>query len=417
MLGSHQIAPAPKPAVKAQPGQVTAEWIDYVIQTPGKPAQTIRREIFDLIGPAARAAGGAIPGPQMTDAQKLDRALCLMDTVEMLPVAAPPSPEFILHSSDRNLSSNREAVLKLIGERRSPQSKDFMNEFGKLKAVIPEHLNALAFARFEWGDSQSMVYLGQPNILTYHKRPRVLSTGLLIMEEGFDIVFNDVAVSPNSSEEPFGARLAQGVLDTNAEAALAGPEARAANTANAFALAGGQSAKWLVIKNGNAPASRQVGLSRDAQALLLNDVRRGFSAIAPSVGTPLKGCTNGCWWRINPQSGETLGLGDRGWGQGTVEYLHAAVAGAAGVLAGSIAWVSCRMSASVSKTVCLACSVAAGLGVALFFFFFFEAWTGAEAAPFWAQGARAALTGGTAFGCPLLILSQKIQAQSGLSTH
>ena len=43
-------SPEKKPA-----GVLTAEWIEYEIHVPGRPALKIRRDVFDLIGPAQRA--------------------------------------------------------------------------------------------------------------------------------------------------------------------------------------------------------------------------------------------------------------------------------------------------------------------------------------------------------------------------
>ena len=320
MLGSHQIAPAPKPAVKSQPGRVTAEWIDYVIQAPGKPTQTIRREIFDLIGPAARAAGGAIPAPQMTESQKLDRALSLVDTIDILPLAAQPSPEFILHSSDENLLSKR-ALLKLIREGISRGTTNFLNEAGSLKPAVAEQLNSLAFASFEWSGNQSAMYLDQPNVLSYHKRPVVNGAGRLLVEQGFDIVANNIGVVSSPKKDAFLVRLEEGVLDTNAEAVLAGPTSETENTANAFAEAIAQGRKWLPIQNEKSPVWGKAELVTDTRARVLEDLRNGNSVVVPPTTSGLNSCRTGCWWRINLRTGDTLGIGDHGWGQTSVEYM------------------------------------------------------------------------------------------------
>src|SRR5207302_2605850 len=54
-LGGDRHPERPPEAVKHERTELTAEWLEFVIQAPGRPPQKIRRPIFDLIGPAARA--------------------------------------------------------------------------------------------------------------------------------------------------------------------------------------------------------------------------------------------------------------------------------------------------------------------------------------------------------------------------
>ena len=322
MLGSHQIAPAPKAAVKSQPGRVTAEWIDYVIQTPGKPAQTIRREIFDLVGPATRAAGGAVPGPQMTDVQKLDRSLSLMDTVEILPIAAQFSPAFILHSLIENPLSNRESILSLIRESGAPGSNEFIDAMSKSKPPVAEQLNNLAFERFSWRSNKIASYLDQINVLTSHKQPRIIASGSLAVEEGFDIVCNRIGVYPMGLDDRFRTRLEQGVSDTNVEAELAGPENDVRNTANAFAESIVRDTKWVTVRNDHDSGWRELDIPRDVRARVQADLTKGYAVVLPTRTSHSGACAGGCWWRIDPQTGETLGIGSQGWGQTAGEYVR-----------------------------------------------------------------------------------------------
>lgn len=372
MLGSHQIAPAPNPAVKAQPGRVTAEWIDYVIQTPGKSAQSIRREIFDLIGPAARHTSSPIPAPEMSDTQKLERSLSLMDSVDILPLAVQPSPEFILHSSDESLLSNRASVVKLIRESRSPQSKTFANELANLKPVFPEQLNSFALARFERKKARKSIYLDQTDILTYHRRPHISRKGELVTEQGFDIVSNMVGIPAYSARDRFLARLEQGVLDTNVEAALGGPANDVQSTAKAFLDAGSHAPTWRVLRANSVAELRDVQLPADARARLREELRNGEIVVAPTRSAPLKFCPGGCWWQVNPQTGETLGIGNHGWGQEEMMNMAANVInGVTVVLCGGVfaAKFKGTMGISDSKTtedavVCMALGVGGLYGVA-----------------------------------------------------
>src|SRR5207248_201979 len=70
---------APPPAA----GKLTAEWIEYELRIPGQPSRKLRRQAFDLVGPAARAAGNE---PVIGEAQKVTRGLSLLGTTEVLSV-------------------------------------------------------------------------------------------------------------------------------------------------------------------------------------------------------------------------------------------------------------------------------------------------------------------------------------------
>jgi hypothetical protein len=367
ILGSHQIGAAPQQANQPlQRAQVTAEWVDYTIQTPGKPARTIRREIFDLIGPAARETIAAVPAPEMTVAQKLERALSLMDTVEILPLAAQPSPQFILHSAYDSLLSNQGPFMHIIRSVGTADYKTSMGEIGKMMSVPSLQLYSLVLARSKWNGNQTHVYLDESNILTYHRRPVLSSEGHLVLEEGFDIVSNDVAVIPNTMQDPFRLRLEQGVLDTNVEAALAGSEPNIANTANAFAEASVHGPKWLALRDPKASALRKADLPKDARVRLLKDMNNGHTIIVPPRFGQLRACPTTCWWRINSRTGTTLGIGDRGWGQTATEKVL--LSSSWGIFAGVFTYESCTNWTSSSKRACLVCAATSGLAVGLAIF-------------------------------------------------
>ena len=72
-------------------GVLTAEWIDYVIHIPGAEPRRIRRPLFDLVGPAARAAAKGeaasptnAPVAELSKQQAEDRAMAILDRVDVL---------------------------------------------------------------------------------------------------------------------------------------------------------------------------------------------------------------------------------------------------------------------------------------------------------------------------------------------
>jgi hypothetical protein len=81
-----------RPGASARGSELTAAWIEFELREPGEPRRVVRRAVFDLIGPAARAAG-APAQLTLSDSLRLTRSLALMIRTEILPVTARLAPE------------------------------------------------------------------------------------------------------------------------------------------------------------------------------------------------------------------------------------------------------------------------------------------------------------------------------------
>lgn len=301
---------------------LTAEWIEYEIRVPGQTPRKIRREIFDLIGPAARLTGNPT-GFEMSEARRMERGLTLIGETEILPLVTQVSPEFVEHLMASNMLKNR-AVLLAFLRAKELNPKVVNEQLGKLKP-IPFQLYSLALARVAWSRFHGDVYLDHPNILSYHKQPRQNLKGELSLYESFDIVANDVSVQGRTDADPFLVRLEQGVLDTNAEALLMAGGSEVRNTAEIFAETSGRRIEWLAIGSSNDRAWGSVDLHQDVRTRIRQDVGAGYSVMLPTKLLPIDGQAVAGWWRVDPRSGQTLGIGERGWGVGEKMTLEAKI--------------------------------------------------------------------------------------------
>jgi hypothetical protein len=298
--------------------EVTAAWIDYEVRAPGQAPRTIRREVFDLLGPAARASTN-VPLPPLTVDQRAERCLALMGETEILPLVAQLSPEFAAHALLTALRANREVLPRIIRGSASWRDGSLSPDLARL-TPLPSPLYGLALARQSWNRFPGEVYLDRPNILSFHSRLRVAHPGDWRIVNAFDIVANDVAARVASNRGTSQARLAQGVLDTNAEAFLASMCGEPScgdlqNTSDAFAA---RTAAWTTIKRSDDPALTQLGLSKDTVARIRTEVAAGFTALVPDLRASAANGYAG-WWRVSADTGETIGIGDRGWGQSATE--------------------------------------------------------------------------------------------------
>jgi hypothetical protein len=132
-----------------------------------------------------------------------------------------------------------------------------------------------------------------------------------------------VRVTGKGIEHDAVAAASRGIWDTALEAvpakAMRLEAGSMASTAQTFRLAHEQNVPLEVLAPGSSPDA--VGLGATAQAFLQQDLDRGYAAVIPSR-VP-EGSMLPAWWRVNPQTGETLGMTGDGYGQELQEYLEA----------------------------------------------------------------------------------------------
>jgi transglutaminase-like putative cysteine protease len=294
-------------ATSAPEGVLTAEWIEYEIRAPGHAPRIVRREVFDLVGGTARTARQGPPA--LTDPLRLRRALSMLTETEILLLSCQPSAAYLMHLTGSRLLMNEPLLTSLIAAE--PLSGGQAPDRLRGAKRMPGWLYALAMARTGWSRGPGTVHIDQPNLLSQHTFLRQDATGAIAMARAFDIVANEVAGRGTPAEE-FRARVEQGVLDANAESALIGPGANDGTTADRYEME--TAPRWMPVRK--VENLESLAPPPDVRARLEADLRAGFVLLVPptSPGIPAT------WWRVDPKTGDTLSLGDRGWGQATLEY-------------------------------------------------------------------------------------------------
>ena len=314
MLG--RSAAAGSPTEPAAQRHVTAVWIDYEMHVPGRAPRRARREIFDLLGPARRRQQDRTEPNLTEDAQRLARGLALLGTTNILVMASRLSPEFAEVSIANQLLAHQDALLKQIRADSSSSSPD---DRGARDMSSAAALYALALARTEWSRVGNDVYLDAANVLSSHVQFGETDWGELAISQGLDIVFNGVTSRLPAPQDSFLLQLTQGVVDTNAEAILAARLMPDAPAPSIFAAGAGEDVEWSAVRTVNDPALRDAELSNDVRARIELDIAAGYIAVIPARNLVTGGRSRAGWWRIDPHTGETLGIGDRGWGQSQTE--------------------------------------------------------------------------------------------------
>jgi len=346
LLGRRSRDQKPKEAEKIEGTHLTAEWIEYEINVPGKLPQIVRREVFDLLGPAARASGKEnVPPPEITEEKRLERGLALLGRTEILPLVCRMSPEYVEHLMVENLLHNSQLFRDLIRSIDKADLETIMKQANSFRSISGQ-LYSLAMVRQQWGRFQKDLYLNRPNVFAYHRWFQKDAQGRLLGFQSFDIVSNHTAVHLSSDLDPFMTRVEQGVLDTNSEAVLAmldGPKGEESgccetskSTADLFAASEEQGIEWMMVRSPQDEAWRALELPGDVRARIEHDLVTGYAAFVPQRPIMMNEQPSVSWWKVDPASGQTLGIGERGWGQTTTEYFFLALAAAHGTFMGCI---------------------------------------------------------------------------------
>ncbi|QOV89701.1 transglutaminase domain-containing protein [Humisphaera borealis] len=301
----------------------TAEWLEMTVRTPGKPARTIRREVFDLVGPAARAKG-AVTLSKLTDAVRLDRALTLVGETDILAFGAQPTQEFLASQYAQALLKAKRRVLATLDARIAAAGKD-----AKIKPIDfdPRTLAlspawGAATGRFAVSPVAGDVYLDSTNVFTLARFTRATADGKVVRLTRTDLAVNDVAV--RSGVDAFVTRVKQGVADTVVEAGvvetmdtLAGEQAsKAINTVN---LLEGPDAALVALPGRAADLSVW---PTDARTRAEQSVAGGAVLIAtakPSASTVARLTGQVGWWKVDPATGSTIGVTGDGFHAATTE--------------------------------------------------------------------------------------------------
>jgi hypothetical protein len=291
---------APPPVVESS--GFTAQWLELELRAPGAPPVIARRPVFDAIG--AGADRSAVRPRKLVEAARVDRGLALGGETEILPMFARIPSTFVDHRTVKALVEARPVLVELAGLGAAAPGRELRDRVNQL-AALPGPIYQLALARFELSGVGDQVYLDRLDVLTRRQRIVETATGY-VSRDGFDIVANSVTAWPTPGTDSRTVKIVQGVADTAVEAAVlpctaSSGCARSANTSEDFTASGGKG--WTTIGAMAALPGSLVG-SPEARRLAAADLAAGYAAVVAPGGTS--------WWRLDPRTGETLGMSMRG---------------------------------------------------------------------------------------------------------
>jgi len=300
---------------EAAASSMTAEWIGYEIHVPGESVQRLRRPVFDVLGPSNRAA--KVAGfDTATNDLLIERYEALLSTTDILLQPCDFTEDFLAHLASKSLIANQSAIRELSRERDPAKARVLAKSIlERIDSWGP--LPSLVVWRSAIGDRRNAWFVDTPNVLNYRAGGAAVNADKIAIRHLIDVATNGTGVHRAFDGNSFEVRLRQGVTDTVAEILALGDEVRMAeNTASLFAMG---TSEGVLIGARDVKAVQQLDWPKDAAARLAKDVDAGFMVVALDRPVLINGRQRLGWWRVDPESGETIGVMDSGYHASTSE--------------------------------------------------------------------------------------------------
>jgi hypothetical protein len=137
--------------------------------------------------------------------------------------------------------------------------------------------------------------------------------GTLAQREIIDLAANPVAAF-GAPVEAFAARVSQGVADTAAEdMVLENQPGEVQNTLDLLDLPDAAGAKLLALHGGADGPPAALAVPDEARARMARDLVDGYVVVAPAKTPLVAGAPRAGWWRVDPKTGETVGVMQSGY--------------------------------------------------------------------------------------------------------
>lgn len=293
--------------------RLSGVWLRIAVLIPGEAPRREWRALYDEFDRPA-GVSPASP-PEMSPAgsgEPLRRAIALATDIRLLVAPARTTGAWYARQVARQLGAAGPALRVLSGEAHAGEGA--AGETSAPEAALVAASDALNRAnldllavdlqRRDLNFAAESLYQDRPFLLLALRGSRLARDGAfgfgMSQIHMLDILENRQGVRLALAGDPFEARLAQGIADTVAEAMAVPEDLGAANAAlfHSADLRAGRT--WSRIDAGGVPE----GASGAALAHLDRDLSRGFAVVAPA-GMPDRPLA---WWRIDPATGETLGI-------------------------------------------------------------------------------------------------------------
>jgi len=237
----------------------------------------------------------------------------------------------------------------------------------EMPADLPPLLQNWSMEQWPLADASVIRFRALPGLLGIRRGYRDAHSAFTAV----DVVFNTVEYHRKTETGLQSAPMAalQGgvwdtVLESIPEKMRQDPAVSISSTAQVFELARQQGIDTMVLKPGDLERVAEAGLDESARQFVVRDLNNGYAVVIPARVPD--GAHMGGWWRVQPQSGEVLGMTGDGYGQEVAEYLMELVGTTKGLVDALNSILDCQQEESMAERLCCLISAhannVAGLG-------------------------------------------------------
>lgn len=151
---------------ESDPTHLTALWLEYRLEVPGRGLKVLRREIFDIIGPVRRRSE-EIAELELDALAGRERGLSLLGTHRVVVVSADLPPIAFQRAALEYWANHGPQIAGIVRIANGAEDDEVVQR-AYAQPLMALDLIGLATARYLLSPNRSSIYLGSPNVLTTH---------------------------------------------------------------------------------------------------------------------------------------------------------------------------------------------------------------------------------------------------------
>ena len=315
--------------------RLTAQWYEFRLIAPDGSSRSHLRTVFDRLGPARRAAGVAeLPADAASDEAV---RLALATSSELLITGGPIGADFAFWRMEESFLANAPFLQNLLDLRfgRISFSPALLADAVRYpnELLVFDGFRQAVVAAVEAASGVELVQAG-PNLLMLQRGVHRASEETLQAVHRFDLIevgLMGLAVQADAKAGLGQAQRRYGLAVTALERLLLpvllarecpgcalGP---GLGTTAVFDRARQLDLDFVVLGPGDAAQVAALPLPDNSKSHLTGELAAGRWLVLPRGTVELEGDQMLGWWRIDPESGATLGMMQSGAGEGITEYI------------------------------------------------------------------------------------------------
>ncbi|MBN1355806.1 hypothetical protein JXA40_05990 [bacterium] len=308
-----------------QDGQILSLWIELEAESPGENSELIRRMLFDRTETAAASDQVTRIADSWKNPNRLKFAP--MISYEILPVVSRFSDTFLSGELARPLFDERDFYRAAIRSKYDAEAVSIA-DLSETTGWFPMNLVMLAQVASdllrEFVPEEAAYYHARPDYYAFEERIDMGKDEQLVLLRGFDIISSGirVAVPEKVKYKPDKTMPMYGILLSNLEVILGEemmPDTVPFSTHTIMDLAGEQDVGWIALPPGSQDKIAALAIGTRARNLIRNELESGFTVVVPERNIVFRGEPVTAWWRVDPATGNVVGMTDQGRGQSLIE--------------------------------------------------------------------------------------------------